>query len=108
MIALLVFAQAVQTLAPGIAMAVPPTAWNCNLQAADGTKFSVAGTSPLFPIGWEPNSSKSITVQSTHPEAFRKSVGITLGEARGGWFREFQVSSGYSGVTEYRLNLMLR
>ena len=108
MIALLVLAQTVQTLAPGIAQAVPATAWNCNLQAADGSKFSVAGVTPLFPVGWEPNSFKIIAVQSTHPEAFQKKVDITLGEARGEWFREFQVSSGYPGVPEHRLNLMLR
>ena len=107
MIVLLALSQVMHTLAPPIAQAVPATAWTCNLQAADGSKFTVAGMTPLFPVGWEPNSSKSITVQSTHPEAFQKTVGITLREG-GDWFREFQVRSGYPGVPEYMLNLMLR
>lgn len=105
---LLALAQVtMHTLAPGIAQAVPATAFNCALQAADGSKFSVAGVTPLFPAGSDPNSSKFFAVQSTHPEAFLKSVGITPGDA-GDWFREFQLSSGYPGVPQYRLNLMLR
>jgi len=107
MIALLALAQAVQTLAPGIPQAVPPTAWNCNFQSADGSKFVVAGITPEFPAGSDPNAMKFFAVKSTHPEAFAKRVGITPGDA-GEWFREFQVSSGYPGVPQYNLNLMLR
>ena len=108
MILAFIFAQAtMQTLAPGIPQAVPPTAWNCNFQAADGSKFTVAGTTPLFPAGSDPNASKTASVQSTHREAFLKPVGVYPREA-GDWFREFQVSSGYPGVPQYMLNLMLR
>ena len=107
MIVLLALTQVMHTLAPPIAQEVPATAWNCSFQAADGSKFTVAGITPVFPVGWEPNASKSITVQSTHPEAFQKTVAITLGEG-GEWFREFQVRSGYPGVPQYTLNLMLR
>ncbi len=104
---LLLLAQTVQTLPPGIPQAIPPTAWNCNFQAADGSKFMVAGTTPEFPAGWDPNSTKFVDIQSSHAEAFRRKVGIDPGEA-GDWFREFQVSSGYSGVMPYNLILMLR
>ena len=97
----------VQTLAPGIPQAIPATAWNCNFQAADGSKFMVAGFTPAFPAGSDPNASKSVTVQSTHPEAFRRPVGVTPGDA-GDWFREFQVSSFAPGNAQYMLNLMLR
>ena len=108
MIALLVAAQVtMQVPAPGIAHAVPPTAWSCNFQAADGSKFTVAGTTPEFPVGSDPNASKFVDVQSTHPEAFRKKVGIDPGHASE-WFREFQVLSGYPGVPQYTLTLMLR
>jgi hypothetical protein len=108
MIGVLLLTQAVvQMPAPGIAQAVPPTSWNCSLQAADGTKFAVAGTSPEFPAGSDPNASKFVTVQSTHAEAFRRPVGITPGDA-GEWFREFQLASSAPGGAQYMLNLMLR
>ena len=107
MIALL-FAQAtMHTLAPGIPQAVPPTRFTCEMTAADGTRFTVAGTTPLFAKGWDPNRAATAELQSSHAEAFRKKVGIDPGEA-GEWFREFQVSSGYPGVTQYTLQLMLR
>ena len=108
MIALLIAAQVmVETLAPGIAQAVPPTSFNCGLQASDGTKFNVSGITPEFPVGSDPNASKFVTLQSTHAEAFQKRVGVTPGDAAG-WFREFHVYSGYPGVPQYTLNLMLR
>ena len=108
MIGLLALAQAtMQTLAPGIPQSVPPTGWNCNFQAADGSKFMVAGTTPAFPAGWDPNSAKYIEVQSSHAEAFRRKVGVDPGEASD-WFRDFQVASGYPGVTQYTLQLKLR
>jgi hypothetical protein len=107
MIALLAFAQMVEVPASGIPRAVPPTSWNCGFQAADGTKFTVAGATPLFPAGSDPNAMKFVAVQSTHPEAFRKPVGIDPGEA-GEWFRDFQVSSGYPGVAQYTMQLKLR
>ena len=107
MIVLLVLAQTVEVPAGGIARVVPPTSWSCGLQATDGTKFNVAGATPHFPAGSDPNVSKYVTLQSTHPEAFRKKVGITPGDA-GEWFREFHVYDGYPGVPQYTLNLMLR
>jgi hypothetical protein len=107
MIALLALMQMVEVPAGGIAQAVPPTSWNCSLQAADGAKFTVAGITPLFPAGSDPNGMKFVSVQSSHPEAFRRPVGIDPGEA-GDWFRDFQVSSGYPGVTQYTLQLKLR
>jgi hypothetical protein len=107
MIALLILSQMVQVPADGIPQAIPPTAWNCALQASDGTKFSVGGITPLFPAGSDPNAMKFVSVQSTHPEAFTKKVGIDPGEA-GDWFREFQVSSGYPGVPQYTMQLKLR
>ena len=104
---LLILAQTVQTLAPGIPQAVPPTAWNCNFQAADGSKFMAAGTTPAFPAGWDPNSAKYVEVQSSHSEAFRRKVGVDPGDASD-WFRDFQVASGYPGVAQYTLQLKLR
>ena len=103
----LALAQLVTVPADGIARAIPPTAFNCNLQAVDGTKFSVSGVTPEFAAGSDPNGMKFAAAQSSHGEAFRKSVGFTPGDASE-WFREFQVSSGYPGVAQYRLNLMLR
>jgi hypothetical protein len=107
MIALLALAQMVEVPAGGIPQRVPPTSWNCSFQGADGTKFVVAGITPEFPPGSDPNGLKFISVQSTHPEAFRKPVGIDPGEA-GEWFRDFQVSSGYPGVAQYTMQLKLR
>ena len=107
MIALLALAQMVEVPAGGIARAVPPTGWTCGFQAADGTKFTVAGTTPLFPAGSDPNAMKFVAVQSTHPEAFTKKVGIDPGDA-GEWFRDFQVASGYPGVAQYTMQLKLR
>ena len=108
MIVVLALAQAaMQTLAPGIPQAVPPTHFTCDLNAADGAHFTVAGTTPLFPKGWDPNRSDYVELQSTHAEAFRKKVGIDPGDA-GEWFRDFQVSSGYPGVPQYTLQLKLR
>ena len=107
MIGLLALAQMVEVLAGGIAQAVPPTSWTCGFQAADATKFNVAGTTPQFPRGWDPNRSKTAELQSTHPEAFTKKVGIDPGDA-GEWFRDFQVSSGYPGVPQYTMQLKLR
>ena len=107
MVPLLLLAQMVEVPAGGIPRAIPPTSWNCGLQAADGTKFSVRGTTPLFPAGSDPNAMKFVSVQSTHAEAFRKPVGIDPGDA-GDWFRDFQVSSGYPGVAQYTMQLKLR
>ena len=108
MIGLLALAQVtMQTLAPGIPQAVPPTRFACEMTTADGTRFTVAGTTPPFAKGWDPNRAATAELQSSHEEAFRKKVGIDPGEG-GDWFREFQVSSGYPGVTQYTLQLMLR
>ena len=107
MIVLLMVAQTMEVPAGGIPRAVPPTSWNCNFQAADGSKFAVVGTTPLFPAGSDPNAEKIVSVQSTHSEAFRKPVGIDPGDA-GDWFRDFQVSSGYPGVAQYVMQLKLR
>jgi hypothetical protein len=108
MIALIVLAQVtMQTLAPGIARAVPPTHFSCEMTAADGGRFTLAGTTPLFPKGWDPNRSKFVEIQSSHAEAFRGKVGIDPGDA-GEWFRDFQVSSGYPGVPQHTLQLKLR
>ena len=108
MIVLAALAQiTMHTLAPGISQAVPPTRFSCDFSAADGSRFTVAGTTPLFPKGWDPNKQDYVTVQSSHPEAFQRKVGIDPGDA-GEWFREFQVSSGYPGVMQYNLILMLR
>ena len=108
MIGLLVFAQTVQTLAPGIPNAVPPTGFSCDLSAADGSRFTVAGTTPAFPKGWDPNQSKFEPVASSHVEAFRgRAVAIRPREA-GEWFREFQISGGAPNDVTYNLNLMLR
>jgi hypothetical protein len=109
MSALLLLAQVtVQTLAPGIPQAVPPTAWNCSFQAADGSrKFVVAGTTPLFPAGWDPNSAKYVRVISDHPDAFSRPVGIDPGHASE-WFREFQVSSSGANEARFVLSLLLR
>ncbi len=95
------------TLPPGIPQAVPPTRFSCELTAADGGRFTVAGTTPLFPKGWDPNRQEYVAIQSSHAEAFQRKVGIDPGDA-GEWFREFQVSSGYPGVMQYNLILMLR
>jgi hypothetical protein len=107
MIALLIAQVTMQTLAPGIPNAVPPTRFSCELTAADGSRFTVGGTTPLFPKGWDPNRANYVELQSSHAEAFRRKVGIDPGEA-GDWFRDFQVSSGYPGVAQYTLQLKLR
>ena len=107
MIALLVLWQMVEMPASGIPQAVPPTYFSCDLAAADGSRFRVAGTTPAFPKGWDPNRSNYVELQSTHPEAFQRKVGVDPGEA-GDWFRDFQVSSGYPGVPQYTLQLKLR
>ena len=108
MIALLLLAQVtMHTLAPGIPQAVPPTRFSCDLAAADGSRFTVAGKTPAFPKGWDPNRQETVTIESSHAEAFRRKVGIDPGDASE-WFREFQVSSGYPGVMQYNLILMLR
>ena len=108
MIPYLILAQVmVHMPASGIPNAVPPTHFSCDLSAADGSRFTVAGTTPAFPKGWDPNRSNYVELQSSHPEAFRRKVGIDPGEA-GDWFRDFQVSSGYPGVPQYTLQLKLR
>ena len=109
MSALLVFAQImVETLAPGIAQPVPPTSWNCSFQTADGSrKFMVAGTTPLFPAGWDPNLAKFVQVVSDHPDGFKRPVGIDPGHASD-WFREFQVTSTGADNAQFVTTLMLR
>ena len=104
---LLLAAQLVSVPAGGIPQAIPATAFNCSMQTGEGAKFTVGGVTPEFPAGSDPNGMKFVAVQSSHPEAFRKSVGVSPGDASD-WFREFQLSSGYPGVAQYRLNLMLR
>jgi hypothetical protein len=107
MIALLALAQMVEMPASGIAQAVPPTGFSCDMAAADGNRFTVSGVTPAFPKGWDPNRANYVELQRTHAEAFRRKAGIDPGDASD-WFREFQVSSGYPGVTQYTLQLKLR
>jgi hypothetical protein len=105
---LLLLAQAmVQMPAAGIPNAVPPTGFSCNLMAGDGTHFTVAGTTPEFPAGWDPNSAKYVDLRSSHAEAFRRTVGIDPGDA-GEWFREFQVTATAPGDVRYTMTLLLR
>ena len=108
MILLLLLAQAtVQMPAGGIPNAVPPTRFSCELTAADGSRFTVGGRTPFFAKGWDPNRAKYVELESSHAEAFRGKVGIDPGDA-GDWFRDFQMASGYPGVTQYTLQLKLR
>ena len=104
---LMLFAQSLITGAGGIPQAVPPTQFACNMMAGDGSQFTVSGITPEFPKGWDPNSSKFVTIASTHPEAFQGTVGIDPGDA-GEWFREFQVSALTKTGVRYTLQLMLR
>ena len=107
MSAFLILAQTMQTLAVGIPQAVPATRFSCDLTAADGSRFTVAGTTPRFPKGWDPNRAEFVELESSHGEAFRRKAGVDPGDASD-WFRDFQVSSGYSGVPQYTLQLKLR
>jgi hypothetical protein len=107
MIALFLMAQSVQTLAPGIAQAVPATRFACEMTAGDGSRFTIAGTTPLFPKGWDPNRANYVAIESSHAEAFKGKVGIDPGEA-GDWFRDFQVSDVTKAGVSYTLRLMLR
>ena len=105
---LLLSAQLVAMPATGIAQAVPPTAFTCNLMAGDGNHFTVSGTTPLFPAGSDPNGSKFVPIESSHAEAFRgRVVAVTPGDASD-WFREFQINATAPGDVRYNLNLMLR
>ena len=107
MIAPLILAQAVvHSAPPGIPQPVPPTHFSCDLAAADGGRFTVAGTTPEFPKGWDPNRSKFVTIDSSH-EAFQGRVGIDPGEASE-WFRDFQLSTSGKGSVLYTLQLKLR
>ena len=108
MIALLLAAQAaVQAPAGGIPLAVPPTRFSCTLMAGDGSHFTLVGTTPAFPKGWDPNRSKPARIESSHAEAFQGTVSIDPGDAYE-WFREFQVSHSTRDDVRYTLQLMLR
>ena len=106
MIALVVLAQMVEVPAGGIPRAVPPTGFTCDVAAGDGSRFTIAGVTPEFPKGWNPNRSKPVKVDSSH-EAFRGIVGIDPGEASE-WFRDFQVSTYGKDKVSYTLQLKLR
>ena len=108
MIGLFFLAQTMQTLAPGIPQAVPPTAFSCELSAGDGSRFTVAGTTPLFPKGWDPNRAKYVSIESSHADAFKGKVGIDPSQNAGEWFREFQVSAVTRNNVRHNLHLMLR
>lgn len=104
---LLVAVQLV-TGAGGIPQAIPPTAFACEMMAADGSRFSVSGTTPPFRKGADPNASEFVPVRSTHSEAFRgRVVGIDPGDA-GEWFREFQINDRTAKDVVYTMQLMLR
>ena len=107
MIALFLLAQSMQTLAPGIPRAVPPTRFECEMTAGDGSRFTVAGTTPIFPKGWDPNRPKYVTIQSSHADALTGKVGIDPGDASQ-WFREFQVSGVTKDGVRHTMMLMLR
>jgi len=107
MIAFILAAQVVQTLAPGIPNAVPPTRFACEMTGGDGARFTVAGTTPLFPKGWDPNRSKPVQLESSHADAFKGTVGIDPGDA-GEWFREFQISGVTKEDVRHTMRLMLR
>ena len=107
MIAFLLLGQAVmQAPAEGLARAVPPTRFACDMAVGDGGRFTIAGVTPEFPKGWDPNRSKFVEVDSSH-EAYAGKVGVDPGDA-GEWFRDFQVSSYGKGGVLYTLQLKLR
>ena len=106
-IALLLLAQGVQTLAPGIPQAVPPTRFSCEMTAGDESRFALSGTTPAFPKGWDPNRAKFVSIESSHADAFKGVVGVDPGDA-GDWFREFQLSGETRAGVRHTLRLMLR
>ena len=105
---LLLLAQMVHMPAGGIPQAVPATKFTCELTASDGTRFTVAGTTPLFAAGSDPNKSEFVPVESSHPEAFRgRVVAVRPGDSSQ-WFREFEINGSAPNDVSYALNLMLR
>ena len=107
MIGLLVLAQTVQTLAGGIPQAVPPTSFSCDMQSSDGARFKLAGTTPAFRKGADPNGYLPMTLTGDGPELLVGKVSVNPGDASD-WFREFQVESRRKGDEVYYLQLNLR
>jgi hypothetical protein len=77
------------------------------MRSAEGATFTLSGTTPSFPRDWDPNSTKPITLESSHDEAFRGSAGVDPGDASE-WFRDFQVSHHTREGVRYGLQLQLR
>ena len=100
-------AQVLVAPASGLPQRVPPTSFTCELMSADGSKVSLAGVTPDFPRGTDPNAQVPMTLAGTGPAGLAGPAMASPGDASD-WFREFQVSAlGDAGET-YRLNLMLR
>lgn len=67
MIAALILAQTVTTLAPPIKVPRPATTWSCNFTGADAASFTLGGYFAEAPVGSDPNVSMPTMVKGDGP-----------------------------------------
>jgi hypothetical protein len=94
------------TPAPPMAQAIPATRWSCAMSRPDGSRFTLAGLTPLFPVGFDPNRSAPIAVTGDGPATIVGRASVSPGHASD-YFREFQISSRWA-AERFKLNLSLR
>ncbi|HVM22231.1 MAG TPA: hypothetical protein VM308_02870 [Sphingomicrobium sp.] len=90
----------------GIPQAIPVTSWSCEMITPDGGRYTVAGTTPKFPRGADPNGYSPILLTGNGPAALAGNAMVSPGDASE-WFREFQVSSRVKDE-QFHLQLDLR
>ena len=103
----LLMSQLVSVPAAGLPQRVPATSFSCELTAADGSRVSVAGVTPEFARGTDPNAQVPMTLTGAGSDGLTGRAMVSPGDASD-WFREFQISSLGRSNEVYRLNLMLR
>jgi hypothetical protein len=84
-------------------VAVPATAWSCNLTDAGGSVLQVSGRIPELPKGRDPNEGVRMELRVAGADE----VGFVTGELGSEWTRDFQVTRRQGDAT-YVFNLRLR
>ncbi|MFZ9396502.1 MAG: hypothetical protein ACO25F_10640 [Erythrobacter sp.] len=55
--------ETIQMPAPPISEAIPATGFSCDLLDAQGNRFTLRGTFPEAPAGWDPNRAMPMTME---------------------------------------------
>lgn len=89
-LALALAGQIVATLPQSARTSVPPTGFACHFTTADGTAIDLAGVTPLFAAGRDPNARQTMALAVTGLPLLAGNGGVNVLDASE-LFRDFQI-----------------